>query len=235
MKSDYDLSISGSKNGSTVSYSVNVLNDYPFTNNDRDLHIFIVEDSISTSWAYQGIGDSIDFANNVVRVWKTDPMFEQEGVLDYTYNSTFDFHDKPWDTNQIKIIAIIQDKFTKEIYQASQINTNTFEFLNVSNPGSLSGNQIPISFALHQNYPNPFNPLTSIQYDLPNISMVNISVYDMMGRKVKTLVNGIQNSGFKTIQWNAKNEMNSPVSAGLYFYTIQIDGFKETKRMILLK
>ena len=235
MKSDYNISISGSKNGSTVSYSVNVLNEYPFTNNDCDLHIFIVEDSISTSWAYQGIGDSIDFANNVVRVWKTDPMFEQEGVLDYTYNSTFDFHDKPWDTNQIKIIAIIQDKFTKEIYQASQINTNTFEFLNVSNPGSLSGNQIPISFALHQNYPNPFNPLTSIQYDLPNISMVNISVYDMMGRKVKTLVNGIQNSGFKTIQWNAKNEMNSPVSAGLYFYTIQTDGFKETKRMILLK
>ena len=57
----------------------------------------------------------------------------------------------------------------------------------------------------------------------------------MVGGKVKTLVNGIQNPGFKTIQWDAKNEMNTPVSAGLYFYTIQTDGFKETKRMILLK
>ena len=235
MKSDYDLSINGSKNGSTVSYSVNVLNEYPFTDNDRDLHIFIVEDSISTSWTYQGIGDSIDFANNVVRVWKTDSMFAQEGVLDYTYHGIFDFHDKPWDTNQIKIIAIIQDKVTKEIYQASQVNTNTFEFLNVANSGTLTGNQIPLSFSLHQNYPNPFNPVTSIKYDLPNISMVNISVYNMMGRKVKTLVNGIQNPGFKTVQWNAKNELNSPVSAGLYIYTIQADGFKETKRMILLK
>ena len=65
--------------------------------------------------------------------------------------------------------------------------------------------------------------------------MVNISVYNMIGGKVKTLVNGIQNPGFKKIQWNAKNEMNNPVSAGLYFYTIQTDGFKETKRMILLK
>ena len=116
-----------------------------------------------------------------------------------------------------------------------QVNTNTFEFLNVANSGTLNGNQIPLSFSLHQNYPNPFNPLTSIKYDLPNISMVNISVYNMMGRKVKTLVNGIQNPGFKTVQWNAKNELNSPVSAGLYIYTIKADGFKETKRMILLK
>ena len=235
MKSDYDITISGSKNGSTVSYSVNVLNEYPFTDNNRDLHIFIVEDSISTTWNFQGIGDSIDFAHNVVRAWNTDSIFTQGGVLDYTYNGTFDFYDKPWDPDQIKIIAIIQDKATKEIYQASQINTYTFDFLNVENSGTLGLNNIPLSFALHQNYPNPFNPLTSIQYDLPSTGMVDISVYNMIGRKVKTLVNGIQNPGFKTVQWNAKNEMNSPVSAGLYFYTIQTDGFKETKRMLLLK
>ncbi len=235
MKSDYDIIISGSKNGSTVSYSVNVLNEYPFTDNNRDLHIFIVEDSISTTWNFQGIGDSIDFAHNVVRVWNTDSMFTQEGVLDYTYNGTFDFYDKPWDPDQIKIIVIIQDKATKEIYQSSQINTHTFDFLNVENSGTSGLYNIPLSFALYQNYPNPFNPITSIQYDLPSAGMVDISVYDMIGRKVKTLVNGIQNPGFKTIQWNAKNEMNSPVSAGLYFYTIQTDGFKETKRMILLK
>ena len=155
--------------------------------------------------------------------------------MDYTYNGTFDFYDKPWDPDQIKIIVIIQDKATKEIYQSSQINTHTFDFLNVENSGPSGLYNIPLSFALYQNYPNPFNPITSIQYDLPSAGMVDISVYDMIGRKVKTLVNGIQNPGFKTIQWNAKNEMNSPVSAGLYFYTIQTDGFKETKRMILLK
>ena len=176
MNSDYDISISGSKNGSTVSYAVNVLNEYPFTDNNRDLHIFIVEDSISTTWNFQGTGDSIDFAHNVVRLWYTDSTFAQEGVLDYTYNGTFDFHDKPWNLNQIKVIAIIQDKVTKEIYQASQVNTYTFDFLNVSDSGTLSRNQIPLNFALHQNYPNPFNPVTSIEYDLQSISMVNISV-----------------------------------------------------------
>ena len=97
MKSDYGITINGTKNGSTVSYSVSVLNDNPFTNDDRDLHVFIVEDSISTTWNYQGVGDSIDYANNVVRIWNTDSMFTQQGALDYTYNGSFDFHDKPWD------------------------------------------------------------------------------------------------------------------------------------------
>ena len=82
MKSDYDILISGSKNGSTVSYAVNVLNEYPFTDNNRDLHIFIVEDSISTSWTFQ-IGDSIDFANNVVRLWNTDSMFASRGSIGF--------------------------------------------------------------------------------------------------------------------------------------------------------
>ena len=145
------------------------------------------------------IGDSNDFAHNVERAWNTDSIFTQEGVLDYTYIGTFDFYDKPWDPDQIKIIAIIQDKATKEIYQSSQINTHTFDFLNVENSGTSGLHNIPLSFALHQNYPNPFNPLTSIQYDLPSTGMVDISVYNMIGRKVKTLVNGIQNPGFKTI------------------------------------
>ena len=234
-ESSYDITISGTKNGSTVSFSVNVLNDNSLTNDDRDLHVFIVEDSISTTWNYQGIGDSIDYAHNVVRVWNTDSMFTQQGVLDYTYSGSYDFHDKPWDDNQIKIVAIIQNKVSKEVYQASQIRTNTFEFLHNESSGNLDGNNLPVSFSLHQNYPNPFNPITSIQYDLPRNSMVNITIYDMMGRKVKTLANSFQNAGFKLLQWNATDEKNKPVSAGLYIYVIQAGEFKQNKKMVLLK
>ena len=235
MKSDYGITINGTKNGSTVSYSVSVLNDNPFTNDDRDLHVFIVEDSISTTWNYQGVGDSIDYANNVVRIWNTDSMFTQQGALDYTYNGSFDFHDKPWDPNQIKIIAIIQNKVTKEIYQTSRIKANAFEFLNNANSGTLDGNQIPLSFSLHQNYPNPFNPVTSIRYDLPRNGKINITIYDMMGRRVKNLTNSFQTAGFKSVQWNATNDRNESVSAGLYLYTIQAGEFRQTKKMVLLK
>ena len=94
---------------------------------------------------------------------------------------------------------------------------------------------IPEAFALHQNYPNPFNPITSLRYDLPEDGLVNITIYDMMGRLVKTLVNTSQTAGYKSIQWNATNDRNEPVSAGLYLFTIQSGEFRQSKKMVLLK
>tara|TARA_B110000014_G_C20113734_1_gene587519 strand:+ start:381 stop:2417 length:2037 start_codon:yes stop_codon:yes gene_type:complete len=96
-------------------------------------------------------------------------------------------------------------------------------------------NTIPTVYALHQNYPNPFNPSTQVNYDLPERGSVQIMIYDLMGRKVKTLINNEQNAGFKNIQWNATNNRNEPVSAGLYLYTIQAGEFRQTKKMVLLK
>ena len=94
---------------------------------------------------------------------------------------------------------------------------------------------IPEVFAVHQNYPNPFNPTTQIRYDLPEDAKGNITIYDIMGRQVKTLVNGLQTAGYKSIQWDATNDKNHPVSAGLYLYMIQAGEFSQTKKMILLK
>jgi hypothetical protein len=94
---------------------------------------------------------------------------------------------------------------------------------------------IPEVFALQQNYPNPFNPVTSIRYDLPQEGLVNVTIYDMKGRLVKTLVNGMQTVGKMSVQWNATNNRNEPVSAGLYLYTIQAGEFRQTKKMVLLK
>ena len=94
---------------------------------------------------------------------------------------------------------------------------------------------IPGEFALHQNYPNPFNPVTSINFTLPKKGLVNITIYNIAGRIVKTLVNSSQTAGYKSIQWNATNDRNEPVSAGLYLYTIQVGEFRQTKKMVLLK
>ena len=91
------------------------------------------------------------------------------------------------------------------------------------------------SFNNIYNYPNPFNPVTTLRYDLPEDAMVNITIYDMMGRVVKTMVNSQQNAGFKSVRWNATNDAGSPVSAGLYLYMIQAGDFRQTKKMVLLK
>jgi len=90
-------------------------------------------------------------------------------------------------------------------------------------------------FILYDNYPNPFNPVTTLLYDLPENGHVNITIYDMMGREVKTLVNKTQDAGYRSIIWDATNDYGRPVSAGIYLYQIQAGEYISTKKMVLLK
>lgn len=91
------------------------------------------------------------------------------------------------------------------------------------------------SFQIYFNYPNPFNPITTLHYDLPEDKMVNITIYDIMGNVVKNLLQSKQIAGNKSIQWNATNDKNETVSAGIYLYTIDLGNFRKTKKMLLLK
>ena len=94
---------------------------------------------------------------------------------------------------------------------------------------------IPVTFALHQNYPNPFNPVTTLSYDLPNDCDVKLSIYDMLGTEVVTLINTSQQAGFKSVKWDAKDSNGIALSAGVYLYQIQAGEFVQTKKMVLLK
>ncbi len=94
---------------------------------------------------------------------------------------------------------------------------------------------LPRIMILHQNYPNPFNPVTTISYELSKDAIVNISVYDMNGNLVKNLLEEGQGAGHRSVQWNATNQAGQSVSAGVYLYSIEVDGLIQTKKMILLK
>ena len=93
----------------------------------------------------------------------------------------------------------------------------------------------PNFFSLHQNYPNPFNPTTLIKYDLAEDALVSISIYDVTGRMVKSLINMNQSTGDHSFRWDATNNIGEAVSAGMYIYTIQAGEYKDTKKMVLLK
>ena len=95
--------------------------------------------------------------------------------------------------------------------------------------------QLPHILVLYPNYPNPFNPVTTLRYDLPEQTHVNITVYDMLGRQVKTLINHTQDAGYRSVIWNAINDYGKPVSAGIYLYQIQAGEYISTKKMVLLK
>jgi hypothetical protein len=115
----------------------------------------------------------------------------------------------------------------KYIYRLKQVDTDgSFEYskqveVNV---------EIPNVFALAQNYPNPFNPVTSISYQLAASSHVTLTIYDMLGNEVTTLVNQSQDAGKYTVTFNA-----SKLSSGTYIYRLQAGDYISTKKMILIK
>ena len=96
-------------------------------------------------------------------------------------------------------------------------------------------NILPGEFQLAQNYPNPFNPVTTIHYDLPENSHVKITIFDMLGGEVKTLINKTQDAGSRSVIWNATNDYGKSVSAGIYLYQIEAGEHLQTKKMVLLK
>jgi len=94
---------------------------------------------------------------------------------------------------------------------------------------------LPEQYVLYQNHPNPFNPVTKIRYDLPDDAYVTLTIHDMMGRRVRRLVDGPQTAGNRSIQWNGTDEQGRAISAGLYLFSISAGQFNETRKMILLK
>jgi hypothetical protein len=90
--------------------------------------------------------------------------------------------------------------------------------------------EIPASYSLNQNYPNPFNPTTTITYSLPKSGVVTLNVYDITGRFITTLVDGVKSAGVHSVEFDA-----SILSSGMYVYTLETDGYRQTKQMMLVK
>ena len=101
---------------------------------------------------------------------------------------------------------------------------------------SLSLQTLPAAFSLADNFPNPFNPATTIQYALPQAADVELTVYNVLGQPVRTLIAEHQSAGRYAVEWDATNDSGHSLSAGMYFYRLQAGGeFHEVKKMLLLK
>jgi len=132
-----------------------------------------------------------------------------EGI-GFTYQYSFDH---PWNNFKYQLSAAQIDSvqygdFVSTVEQANQ----------------------PKSFKVDQNYPNPFNPTTTISYELPQQSDVQITIYNLLGKQVTTLLSETQDAGLQSIQWNATN-----VPSGMYFYQIRAGDYVQTRKMVLLK
>ncbi|UCD38023.1 MAG: T9SS type A sorting domain-containing protein [Fidelibacterota bacterium] len=102
-------------------------------------------------------------------------------------------------------------------------------------PLSVEESPLPSGFALAQNYPNPFNPTTRIDYTVTENGLVTLDIYNILGQKVRTLVDGLLNPGSYTMIWDGSDDHGSLVAGGVYFYRLQAGTSVETRKMVLLK
>jgi hypothetical protein len=97
------------------------------------------------------------------------------------------------------------------------------------------GSRSPESFGMEQNFPNPFNPSTTIRYVLPKPAHVKLTIFNLLGMKVRTLVDSFQKAGEHSAVWDAKDNQNNPVASGVYFYRLTTADFNQQKKMMLLR
>ena len=99
----------------------------------------------------------------------------------------------------------------------------------------LGGDAEPDQFALSQNYPNPFNHNTTIEYQISRFGKVEVAVFDVLGRKIRTLVDAAQTAGYYRLQWNGLTDAGGDVASGVYLYRLRVGGYQQTRRLMLLK
>jgi hypothetical protein len=129
-----------------------------------------------------------------------------------------------------ELVVWVQSDLGKEILQTAHITLSE-----LSTNGIDDNTYLPASFSLEQNYPNPFNANTKISYSLSKESNVRLTVYDLVGRQVVSLQNGLQGVGHHQIIWNGADANGKTVSSGIYFYRLEAGKKTVTKRMALLK
>ena len=165
-------------------------------------------------------------------------MAVKDASVRYGTRNTFQFTNMPeqnrtisWNTNILG--SPILDPLPTALRLHEGITNARFGFIT-----TLSDDDKPLPILTTEllgNYPNPFNPETTIQFNTKNAGFVSIDIYNLRGQKVRSLLNAYLENGNHTVIWNGKDDNNSDVSSGLYFYQMRTGDFSQVKRMVLLK
>ena len=138
--------------------------------------------------------------------------------------------------NNLKVIDILDEAGGQYSWNTFRGNSHRNGFYDSGQSYLSNSDDIILSdFRLGKNYPNPFNPSTRISFTTPREMNISVIVYDVLGRRVKTLINGLQKKGNHHITWFGHDQSGSKVSSGIYFYEMRGDGFIQARKMLLIK
>ena len=208
---------------------------YPIGSEDLETEI-----SGSTGWSFYNNGFSLPNGSEFInlRLRSESPQsgeahswFDDVGLIEWTdwkdYNSIANIsypNDYYW----------LQFKISESVLNAD-VNYAETKFTDIITSRNGEKAYIPDEFMLYQNYPNPFNPSTTIQYELPVPTNVQLKIYDILGKEIKTVIKEFQQPGKKIYQWDGRDNRGRMVSSGVYFYQLQTNEFLQTKKLMLLK
>jgi hypothetical protein len=193
--------------GNPTTYDVTIIPNVGFS---AACTLYLVEDSLPA-------GATADFAPNPILPNETSTLTINTLVT----SPTGEYH--------LPIIAVPNEKQADTTYVTLIVEEAT----DVEDEGE--GPNVPDRFALFQNQPNPFNPETKISYNLPQGCEVSLTIYDILGRRVKTLFEGYQNAGIHSLLWNGRDDEGRQLSSGVYFYRLQAGELNQTRKMALVK
>ncbi|HEY5534114.1 MAG TPA: T9SS type A sorting domain-containing protein [Ignavibacteria bacterium] len=197
-------------------------------------------------WTYSGLGDEVSavaFSKNAkiltAASWGDLASTRDDFVAFrvpgnqitpiYSYNTPGSLFDCSISDDGISVITGGKKVHARAYGNGGELY-NIFIDTTSGSSGIINGNTIPLSFKLYQNYPNPFNNQTRIEFDIPKSGFYKISVFDILGREVKVLINGNYKEGNYSVLFNGEN-----LSSGIYYYKITSDIFNDVKRMVFIK
>jgi len=159
------------------------------------------------------------------------PGARSEWISDtaYSFKGVWDPGDPPDSTMHYHVKAKIGDNET------AWSEVVTYDPSLQSHVAETANGRLPREFSLSQNYPNPFNPTTEIEYALPVDCQVKLEVYNLLGQVVRTLVDGGQTAGYKSVRWDGRDDWGREIASGVYFYRISTGGFRLVRKMVLLR
>ncbi len=207
----------------------------------RDEHFNGMWQYVSMPWTFLQMSDSLELATLVPwsLAWEgsSDDAEGDSSSFDHTYLRTIKWHTKP-ENNSLRAAY----KAAVPTYLDSTWTIDDIVFTKKADgvypPTALDGNydpKIPNDYELGNAYPNPFNPMTNIEFKLPVSNKVTVVIYNIMGQKVRTLVNDFRVSGTHKLRWNGRNEMGQKVSTGMYFVRMNASHFSSVKKIVLIK
>jgi hypothetical protein len=225
------ITITGSRNGTTLNLNAAVYAEMPVTSSNWRVHWVVLESGISAP-QNSGSGYVPFIHDHVMRNMYPDA---NGSAISISQGQTVNFPmtinlGASWVPNNCRVAVFIQNNTDKKIQQAEYVEVQTLT--GVGDPGD---DGLPTAFDISQNYPNPFNPNTTIDYAVKEQAQVSLKIYNLLGQEVRTLVSEQKLRGVYKAEWDGRDDAGRLVPSGMYLYKMNAGSFSETRKMMYLK